>query len=84
MKCGFWCVVLIALCMTSALAQLDEPANADTARTDTTFIWADTVVAFSDSTSPQHATLHHGWLYPLSIAAVTCMGLLMLFTLRSR
>ena len=82
MKLG--CVIFIALCALTAWAQFEEPAGRDTSRTDSLTAWPDTSVALTDSTAPHHASLRHGWLYPMGIVMVTCMGFLMLFTMRSR
>lgn len=80
------CWIFAAVCVVwvpAALAQFDEPP--DSLHADTLALWPDTSLAASDTLAmPQHATLRHGWLYPLGIAAVTCMGFLMLFTVRSR
>jgi hypothetical protein len=80
-----WCVVLIALCAWNAAAQFDQPANPDSLRSDSVTSWPDTSVAFSDTLiPPPKAPLHQGWLYPLGVAAVTCLGFILLYTMRSR
>ena len=80
-----WCAVFIALCVLNAVAQFDEPASQDTLRADSVTTWPDTSVAFADTlVPPPHAPLHHGWLYPLGIAMVTCLGFIMLYSTRSR
>ena len=85
MNRNLWCAVFIALFTLSALAQFDEPAHPDTLRSDSVTSWPDTSVAFSDTLIPSpHAPLHHGWLFPMGIAMVTCMGFILLYTMRSR
>ena len=77
--------IIIALYVISAWAQFDGPRRSDTLRADTLTAWPDTSFSLADSTlPPHHATVRHGWLYPLGIMMITMMGFMMLFTMRSR
>jgi hypothetical protein len=81
------CAVFIALLLCSLFVSaqsLDNPVPiADSLHADSQAVWTDSTLAmFSDSIAPPD--LRHGWLYPIGILTVTCVGFLMLFTTRSR
>jgi hypothetical protein len=79
------CAVIIALYAITAWAQFDGPHRSDSLRADSLTVWPDTSFSLADSTlARQHATLRHGWLYPLGIMMLTTTGFIMLFTVRSR
>jgi hypothetical protein len=79
-----WCAAFIALFALNALAQFDEPASSDTLHSDSLLAWPDTVALPDTLIPPPHAPVHLGWLYPLGMAAFTCLGFIMLYSIRSR
>jgi hypothetical protein len=74
-------LILFAVC---AFSQGELPINPDTLRVDTLSVWPDTAAAFADTAAPQQVSFREGWLLPVGVILVTCSGILMLFSLRSR